>query len=104
MLFKIYYKNIQISRIIFERESCFYLSWIYKGKSHTNEIIIDSTTEKISVVQKEGNKVLSGTGQISHEVAVEKATNEYEKFRINQDIRYISQFDIEMDKYLRGEK
>lgn len=49
-------------------------------------------------------KVLQGTGQISHEVAVERATGEYEKFRIQQDERYISQFDIEMNKYLKGEK
>ena len=49
-------------------------------------------------------KVLQGTGQVSHEAAAQKATNEYAKFRIKQDERYISAFDIEMDKYLKGEK
>ncbi|MDP4181810.1 MAG: virulence RhuM family protein [Bacillota bacterium] len=47
-------------------------------------------------------RVLQGTGQVSHESAVDKATKEYEKFRIKQDERYISQFDIEMEKYLKG--
>jgi len=49
-------------------------------------------------------KVLEGSGLVSHEAAVEKAASEYEKFRIKQDEEYISKFDIEMDKYLKGEK
>ena len=48
-------------------------------------------------------EVLSGRGKISHEVAMRKATQEYEVFRIKQDKEYISEFDREVERYLRGE-
>ena len=48
-------------------------------------------------------KVLSGKGKISHEVALEKAEKEYEAFRIKQDQEYVSEFDREVEKYLKGE-
>ncbi len=48
-------------------------------------------------------KVLSGKGKISHETALEKAEKEYEMFRIKQDKEYISEFDREMERYLKGE-
>jgi len=35
---------------------------------------------------------------------MDKVVNEYEKFRIKQDVEYLSHFDIEMEKYLKGEK
>lgn len=47
-------------------------------------------------------KVLSGKGKISHEAALEKAEKEYETFRIKQDQEYISEFDREVEKYLKG--
>ena len=48
-------------------------------------------------------KVLEGKGQISHEVAVKKAEKEYESFRIRQDREYISEFDRQTEKYIKGE-
>ena len=48
-------------------------------------------------------KVLEGKGTVSHEDAVKKAEDIYEQFRVQQDRDYISQFDIEMSKYLKGE-
>jgi len=48
-------------------------------------------------------KVLEGKGTVSHEDAVKKAEDIYGQFRIQQDRDYISQFDIEMSKYLKGE-
>ena len=48
-------------------------------------------------------KVLSGRGKISHEAALEKAGKEYEAFRIKQDLEYVSEFDREVEKYLKGE-
>lgn len=48
-------------------------------------------------------KVLSGKGKVSHEVALKKAEKEYEVFRIKQDREYISEFDREVEKYLKGE-
>jgi len=48
--------------------------------------------------------VLEGKGTVSHEQALDKATKEYEVFRIRQDKEYISEFDKEMEKYLKGEE
>lgn len=47
--------------------------------------------------------VLSDKGRISHEQAVEKAANEYKVFRVKQDEKYISEFDKQTGKYLKGE-
>ena len=48
-------------------------------------------------------KVLEGKGIVSHEQALDKATKEYEIFRVRQDKEYISEFDKEVEKYLKGE-
>lgn len=48
-------------------------------------------------------KVLAGKGRISHDIAMEKANKEYEVFRIKQDQEYVSEFDKEVEKYLKGE-
>lgn len=48
-------------------------------------------------------KVLEGKGNISHDAAVKKAEKEYESFRIRQDKEYISEFDKQTEKYLKGE-
>lgn len=48
-------------------------------------------------------KVLSGKGHVSHEAAMQKAIKEYEEFRVRQDHEYISEFDIKMSQYLKGE-
>ena len=49
-------------------------------------------------------KVLSDSGKISHRQAMEKAENEYEKFRIKQDKEYISSMDEMYKKYLEENK
>lgn len=46
-------------------------------------------------------KVLSDSGKISHKQAMEKAENEYEKFRIKQDREYISSMDEMYKRYLK---
>ena len=48
-------------------------------------------------------KVLAGKGRISHDIAMEKDNKEYEVFRIKQDQEYVSEFDREVEKYLKGE-
>ena len=48
-------------------------------------------------------RVLTGKGRVSHEEAVEKAEKEYEVFRVRQDQQYVSEFDRQMKKYLKGE-
>ena len=48
-------------------------------------------------------KMLDGNGSVSHEDAVKKVSGIYEEFRKKQDAEYISEFDREMAKYLKGE-
>ena len=47
--------------------------------------------------------VLEGKGRISHDDAVKKVSSIYEEFRKKQDADYISEFDKETAKYLKGE-
>ena len=47
-------------------------------------------------------RVLDGKGQISREAAVKKVGAVYDEFRKKQDAAYISDFDREMAKYLKG--
>jgi hypothetical protein len=48
--------------------------------------------------------ILKNTGKISHEVAEALALKEYEKFRIEQDKNYISDFDREVKKLIESKK
>ena len=48
--------------------------------------------------------ILSDSGKISHNEAIEKAENEYEKFRIKQDKEYISSMDEMYKRYLEENK
>lgn len=47
--------------------------------------------------------VLESKGRISHEAAAKKAGDIYAEFRKRQDAEYISDFDRETAKYLKGE-
>jgi hypothetical protein len=47
-------------------------------------------------------QVLRHAGKISHEMAVAKAHEEFEKYRIRQDQEYVSDFDHAFAKYLKG--
>jgi len=49
-------------------------------------------------------KILTNTGQISHKSAIEKAKIEYEKYRKEEDKKYISDFDREMKKLTKNVK
>ncbi len=59
----------------------------------TNQFLVNNRRE-----------VLDGKGKISHEAAMKKAEKEYEAFRVKQDKEYISEFDREVERYLRGRK
>lgn len=47
------------------------------------------------------SKLLDNAGRISHELAITKANEEYDKFKIKQDKDYISDFDEELERYLK---
>ncbi len=61
---------------------------------------IDTTDKLLKFREKE---ILNDSGKISHKRAVEKAENEYEKFRVKQDREYISSMDEMYKQYLEGE-
>ena len=47
-------------------------------------------------------QVLRNAGLISHEMALAKAHDEFEKFRVKQDQDYLSDFDKTFARYLKG--
>ena len=47
-------------------------------------------------------QILRHAGQISHSMAIVKAEEEYEKYRIQRDKEYLSDFDRELVRYLKG--
>ena len=59
-------------------------------------------TDKLLVFRDKN--VLKDSGRISHKKALDKATDEYEKFRVKQDKEYISSMDKMYQKYLRDNK
>ena len=62
---------------------------------------IDSTDDLLKFRRK---KILDNAGSISHKEAIEKAENEYEKFKVKQDIQYISSMDEMYQRYLNENK
>lgn len=59
---------------------------------------IDITDELLKYRKKD---ILVGSGKISNKMAVEKARNEYEIFKVKQDEEYISGMDLLYEKYLK---
>ena len=62
---------------------------------------IDETDNLLKFRKKE---ILQNAGKISHNQAIEKANKEYEKFRIKQDMQYISSMDEMYQRYLKENK
>ncbi len=58
---------------------------------------IQKLDDFLKISEKE---LLTNAGKISHKSAIEKAKNEYEKYRKAEDKKYISDFDREMKKLL----
>jgi hypothetical protein len=46
-------------------------------------------------------EILENSGKVSRDVAESLALGEYEKYRVEQDNNYISDFDREVDKILK---
>ena len=59
---------------------------------------IDATDDLLKFRRK---KILDNAGSISHKEAIEKAEREYEKFRVKQDMQYISSMDEMYQRYLK---
>lgn len=64
----------------------------------------DWLAETDRFLQNNRRNVLDGKGSVSHDDAVKRVSGIYAQFRKKQDAAYISEFDRETVKYLRGEK
>lgn len=62
---------------------------------------IDATDDLLKFRRK---NILENAGSISHKEAIEKAENEYEKFKVKQDMQYISSMDEMYQRYLKENK
>lgn len=62
---------------------------------------INETDDLLKFRKKE---ILKDSGRVSHKQAIEKANNEYEKYRVKQDEQYISSMDEMYKKYLEENK
>lgn len=62
----------------------------------------DWLNETDRFLQNNRQRVLSGKGSVTHEEAVRKAGEIYAEFRKKQDADYVSEFDRETAKYLKG--
>ncbi len=61
--------------------------------------------DKLEFFLKGADKqILQNSGKVSHKKAIEKAKAEYEKYRIENDKKYISDFDREVKKLLNNSK
>ena len=63
----------------------------------------DWQKEAENFLKNNRRRILQGSGHVSHDVAMKKAIDGYEQFRIHQDRDYVSNFDVEMTKYLSGD-
>jgi len=71
-----------------------YLDYAEMQAENHNAMTMSDWVEKLNAFLKfNGRDILHGTGKISHEVAKELAYKEYDKFKIEQDKKYISDFD-----------
>jgi hypothetical protein len=91
----------------------------------SGELSAEATIRKIRIVQTEGNRevsrqvecynldaflkfneydILTHAGSVSHEVAKELAEQHYERFRVNQDRSFESDFDEEIRRVEGREK
>ena len=62
---------------------------------------IDETDNLLKFRKKE---ILKTSGKISHKQAIEKANTEYKKFKVKQDMQYISSMDEMYQRYLNESK
>jgi hypothetical protein len=62
----------------------------------------DWLNETDSFLKNNRRSVLPGKGSVSHDDAMKKAAETYDLFRVRQDRDYISEFDRDMAKYLKG--
>ena len=58
----------------------------------------------VKLTEESKKDILKNSGNISHKQALEKANEEYEKFRIKQDREYVSSMDEMYKRYFEENK
>jgi hypothetical protein len=56
------------------------------------------------ILKADGNELLLNAGSISAEIAKQYAQSEFEKFRVIQDQKYLSDYDKYMDELTKKAK
>ena len=74
------------------------------AEEHQVMTMNDWIKETDELLKFRNKNVLSDSGKVSHKKALEKAENEYEKFRIKQDREYISSMDEMYKRYIEENK
>ena len=82
----------------------FFTFILFEGELEENSVcsILEYTaSDNKKYKTKYYNKeILKDSGKISHEQAIEKSEKEFEKFRVKQDMQYISSMDKMYQRYL----
>lgn len=82
-----------------ERIVTMYLDYAENQAAKQRPMKMKDWIEKLDVFLKFNEyEILTNPGKVSNEVAVQLAGKEYEKFRVEQDKQYISDFDEEVKK------
>ena len=78
-----------------------YLDYAEMQAARGKAMAMSDWIEKLNAFLKFSEyEILSNAGKVSHEVAEALALGEYEKYRVEQDKNYISDFDREVKKLL----
>ena len=94
------YSLIEVVTFLFAALTMFRLLENGSTKEQKLMTMNDWIKETDELLKFRNKNVLSDSGKVSHKKALEKAENEYEKFRIKQDREYISSMDEMYKKYL----
>jgi len=82
-----------------------YLDYAEMQAARGRAMTMKDWVEKLNAFLKFSEyEILTNPGKVSHEVAEALALEEYEKFRIEQDKNYVSDFDREVKKLLEAKK
>lgn len=82
-----------------------YLDYAELQAARRRAMTMKDWMEKIDIFLRfNEQEILTNTGKISHEIAEALALDVYGKFRIIQDKKYLSDFDLEVKKLLESKK
>jgi len=82
-----------------------YLDYAEMQAARSRAMTMKDWIEKLNAFLKFSEyEILMNAGKISHEIAEALALGEYEKYRVEQDKNYISDFDREVKKILKMEE